>query len=213
MIPVIARITVARIPVTWIPAYWFYHLTLSAFLTGFVSQHSIKQVLVQNSSNRKHLLYSALISSANFIVIGYCVYLFSSYCTASNAYMFPKLGACVVLADVWFYSTHKLLHHPTLFKHIHVIHHQWTSPLPFVAYYSHPIENLISNLGSVIFPLLLVDPSELLLHTWIVFAITQSTIAHAGVLRWPFPTSNHDQHHKKFNGDYGINLFMDKMLE
>ena len=51
--------------------------------------------------------------------------------------------------EFWFYYSHRLIHYPPLYKRIHKIHHEWTSPVAAMAIYCHPLEHVFSNLLSV----------------------------------------------------------------
>jgi fatty acid hydroxylase domain-containing protein 2 len=42
-----------------------------------------------------------------------------------------------ILQDVLFYCCHRLLHHRLIYKHVHKIHHEWTSPIATVTSYAH----------------------------------------------------------------------------
>lgn len=195
----------------WIPAYLFYHLTLSAVLMGTVSKQTLDASLQSNGFGFDKFASSVRWSVFNFLVVGTCVYGYSFFCPNTENQFLLKLLSCILIADIWFYTTHRILHHPRLFKYIHSIHHQWRYPIPFISYYCHPIENLLCNLGSVLVPVMIVGGSTPLLHVWILFTISQSTVAHAGELKI-FPTSKHDRHHKQYNMNYGINLFMDRVI-
>jgi len=46
--------------------------------------------------------------------------------------------------DAYFYWTHRLLHTPWLYKHIHIIHHRSLNPTPWAAYSFHPLEAIIN---------------------------------------------------------------------
>jgi len=52
---------------------------------------------------------------------------------------------CMLLREVTFYYSHRLLHHPILYKWIHKKHHNWISPVAISAAYCHPIEHVVSN--------------------------------------------------------------------
>lgn len=49
---------------------------------------------------------------------------------------------CAVLEDTWHYFFHRLLHHRSIYKHIHKVHHSFQDPFGMVAEYAHPLETL-----------------------------------------------------------------------
>jgi Delta7-sterol 5-desaturase len=125
---------------------------------------------------------------------------------------FPLL---LVWQDVYFYTTHRLLHTRWLFKHVHGVHHRSRQPSPWAAYAFHPIEALINGLVT---PLALcVVP----LHGGVLFAsvlhqIIRNTHGHAAVETMPAgftrhvlgqfftTTTHHHLHHETARGNYGL---------
>ena len=57
-----------------------------------------------------------------------------------------------------FYSAHRLLHVPFMFKHIHWIHHTWPAPIAITCIYAHPVEFLIGNIPIVMVSVCPVAP-------------------------------------------------------
>ena len=51
----------------------------------------------------------------------------------------------ILVEEVLFYYSHRALHHPALYRHIHKRHHEWQTPIAIVAMYCHPLEHLVSN--------------------------------------------------------------------
>lgn len=39
----------------------------------------------------------------------------------------------------------RLFHHPSLYKHFHKQHHEWTAPIGVVSIYAHPLEHMVSD--------------------------------------------------------------------
>jgi lathosterol oxidase len=54
-----------------------------------------------------------------------------------------SLALMLLLHDAWFYWTHRLMHHPKIFRHVHLVHHRSINPSPWAAYSFHPIEAVI----------------------------------------------------------------------
>ncbi|XP_030378254.1 fatty acid hydroxylase domain-containing protein 2 [Scaptodrosophila lebanonensis] len=122
--------------------------------------------------------------------------------------------ACfVVLEEIMFYYSHRLLHHKAIYKYVHKKHHEWTSPVAAMTLYAHPVEHIVANLIPVGFSLALLRSH--IAVAWMVFAlaIMNSMNDHAG---YSFPWSGgsvrfHDYHHAKFNYNYGVTGWLDKL--
>jgi fatty acid hydroxylase domain-containing protein 2 len=41
------------------------------------------------------------------------------------------LAVCIIVDEIGFYYMHRLVHHKSLYKRIHKIHHEWTAPSKF----------------------------------------------------------------------------------
>jgi Delta7-sterol 5-desaturase len=121
----------------------------------------------------------------------------------------------ILLHDAWFFFTHRLMHHPILFKHIHKVHHQSTDPSPFAAFSFHPLEAIVEAGAYIIFSFLF--PVHLFaLLGWQLIQMTLNVIGHLGyeiypkgfnthwLFRWKTPSTHHNMHHSKFNGNYGL---------
>ena len=39
----------------------------------------------------------------------------------------------------------RLLHHRSLYKYIHKVHHEWQAPIAIASSYAHPVENIITT--------------------------------------------------------------------
>lgn len=196
----------------WIPTYFVYHVLLASLADQ-------KLATTQRHPTKTYFLTdSVLVSWGNFLCTGVSVYMYTLNFAYEHdpgpAQLFLQFLVCVGLADWWFYTTHRFLHTPWLFSRLHHIHHRWVEPISHVSYYCHPLENLLSNTGSVLVPLYIMNASTLLIHLWIFASITQSTLAHAGPMKicGVHITSKHDAHHRIHNVEFGINLFMDRLL-
>ncbi|KAK6018772.1 fatty acid hydroxylase family protein [Ostertagia ostertagi] len=57
-----------------------------------------------------------------------------------------QIVVCIFVEEIGFYYSHRLFHHPKIYKHVHKIHHEWTTPVSITSIYCHPIEHAFSNL-------------------------------------------------------------------
>lgn len=121
----------------------------------------------------------------------------------------------LLLHDTYFYWMHRLMHHPRLFKIIHLVHHRSTNPSPWAAYAFHPIEAIIESLIFVIF-LLTIPIHTIHLMLFFIFSLIYNVYGHLGfelyprgfdkhwLGRWINTSVCHNQHHQYFKGNYGL---------
>ncbi|GFT99257.1 fatty acid hydroxylase domain-containing protein 2 [Nephila pilipes] len=151
------------------------------------------------------------------IPVIYTCYILKSYMGYDQEIRLPKIHvfvlhfiAQILSEEVFFYYSHRILHHPRLYKRFHKKHHEWKSPVGVSAIYCHPVEHVLSNvfptfLGSVIFGTHVVS-----LYGWLIFATAYGVIVHSGYHLPLTPTPEfHHYHHLKFNENFGVAGILD----
>jgi len=115
-----------------------------------------------------------------------------------------------LVIDVWFYSTHYLLHSKLLYARIHKFHHRFKAPTAVACVYANPIEFVIGSVGGVVLGPALTRCHPYLAAFWMAYALTATSMTHSG---WRiFGADDHDAHHEFFHFNYGVGLFMDKLM-
>ncbi|ETN69308.1 fatty acid hydroxylase family protein [Necator americanus] len=109
----------------------------------------------------------------------------------------PQVLFCILVEEIGFYYSHRLFHHPKIYKNIHKIHHEWTTPVSITSIYCHPIEHALSNLTPVLLGPTLCGAHVTTLWIWACIAVMSTTFSHSGY-HFPFQPSPeaHDYHHK-----------------
>jgi sterol desaturase/sphingolipid hydroxylase (fatty acid hydroxylase superfamily) len=96
----------------------------------------------------------------------------------------------IVVGEIWFYSLHRMLHLKLFYK-FHKKHHEITSTVGLLALYAHPFDAIVVNMGSIY--------------------ATINTVLHSHSST--ASNSPHQLHHLRFNVNYGLNLFMDRLFK
>lgn len=142
-----------------------------------------------------------------------------------GAWVWVPISAFVYLfvQDTWFYFTHRIMHHRTLFKHTHAGHHRSVQPTPWASFSFDPIEAVSS---AWLLPVMaLVLPIHWATALIILMLMTiNSVFNHAGWEVYParwidgwwgrhiITASHHNLHHTRFTGNYGLYFrFWDKV--
>ncbi|MDZ4796206.1 MAG: sterol desaturase family protein [Bacteroidota bacterium] len=129
-----------------------------------------------------------------------------------------------LMHDTYFYWMHRLMHHPSVFKLVHLIHHKLTNPSPFAAYAFHPLEAIVEAGIFIVF--VFTIPVHLFhLLFFFLFMIIYNVYGHLGwelypkgfskhwLGKWINTSVNHNQHHQYFKGNYGLYfLFWDRVM-
>lgn len=122
------------------------------------------------------------------------------------------LLAFTVVEDALFYWTHRTLHTPALYPHVHKLHHRFTHSVSIAAEATHPVEFVVGNVLPFAAGPLLLGSHLVTLWVWTAFRIGETVTNHSGYdLPWslygllPFQGSAtaHDVHHQKFTRCFG----------
>jgi sterol desaturase/sphingolipid hydroxylase (fatty acid hydroxylase superfamily) len=112
-------------------------------------------------------------------------------------------------ADVVMYTTHRILHLPSLYIY-HKVHHKITEPVGTATFYMHWIDFIFTAILPAVLPGILVSAHEVTMLMWVVLLIFNSVyISHGG---FNISDKLHYYHHNKFTCNYGTGVFMDKLF-
>ena len=129
-------------------------------------------------------------------------------------WFWASLAVTIVVHDAYFYWTHRLMHDPRLFRHVHLRHHRSNNPSPFTAYSFDLAEAGLMVAFFVIWPMIFPIP-------WVanalfgLYQIVRNTLLHCGYELMPArangrpwldfltTTTHHDLHHGQAGYNYG----------
>jgi len=121
-----------------------------------------------------------------------------------------KFPINVILIEVLFYSTHRIMHIGFLYKRYHKKHHEIPIPVSISALYLHPVDFIFSNFFPVVLPPYILNHGVIAFSLWIIFSIFNTVyISHQGQRNL---SEFHDYHHEKTICNYGTELFLDKLM-
>lgn len=139
-------------------------------------------------------------------------------------YFWLAFPLMLIMHDTYFYFTHRLMHHPKLFKLFHLVHHKSTNPSPWAAFAFHPLEAMV-EIGILVVYLFTIPVTKAHLFFFFLFMMVYNVYGHLGwelypknfhrtkLGRWINTSVNHNQHHQYFKGNYGLYfLFWDRLL-
>lgn len=186
-----------------------------------------------DQQNRRDIFWS-LLSSGIFALSGTIMItlwqrgelrIYQDHQTYGRWYFYLSPFLFMVLHDTYFYWTHRWLHHPTVFKKIHKIHHESRIPTAWTAFAFHPVEAFIQ---AAFLPLIfwLLPVHWLILFFFLGAMSVLGVINHLGhefypaFMREKFPfcylvnATHHQLHHHKMNFNLGLYFnFWDLIME
>ncbi|MDJ0798096.1 MAG: sterol desaturase family protein [Calothrix sp. MO_167.B12] len=127
-----------------------------------------------------------------------------------------------VIDDAWFYWIHRLLHHRSIYRYVHAVHHRSIDVTPFSSMSFHVVEGFL--LSAWIFPVSFFIPLYMpALGVFQFWGLFNNIKGHLGYelypanfnrswLRFFTASTHHNMHHSKFKGNYGLHFrFWDKI--
>ena len=139
---------------------------------------------------------------------------------AENPWILAILGACMLMFhELHFFATHRLIHIPFLYKHVHSVHHNSVNPSPWSSLSMHPVEHLIYFSGVLIHFVIPSHPILAIFHLHL--AGFGSVIGHIGFDKIVAGDEKgmdthafaHYLHHKYFEVNYSDGLIpLDKLF-
>lgn len=130
----------------------------------------------------------------------------------------------LLLHDTYFYWLHRLMHHPFLFRVVHLVHHRSTNPSPWAAYAFHPLE-AFAEAGIYVIFLFTLPVTFYHIGFFFLFMIIYNVYGHLGwelyprrfnrhwLGKWINTSVSHNMHHQYFKGNYGLYFtFWDRIM-
>jgi ferredoxin-NADP reductase/sterol desaturase/sphingolipid hydroxylase (fatty acid hydroxylase superfamily) len=209
---------------------WYAGFAFPFFIIFWmVGKRYFKKIRIQETqrANLHHFTHDLGFSASTFLVFAVMdvclLYLESKGYTqiyfGINDYGYLWLGLSffiiLFIDDMFFYWSHRAMHHPRFYKFFHKVHHESTDPSPLTAFAFHPSEAVIEQLMHVVLPFLLPLNFGVIL-AWQIFSMLNNVLAHLGYEIYPkgwvkFPllqfktaSTHHNMHHQLFNGNYAL---------
>lgn len=140
-------------------------------------------------------------------------------------YFFLSIFLMLVIDDTYFYWTHRMLHHPLLYRRVHKVHHYSVDPNPFTTYSFHPAEAAILFFGYRLTPSI-IPVHSVAVDIWLLLTLLNAVVIHLGyeiypcwftkskLTNWKSPSTHHNMHHEKVKGNYAlIFCWWDKLMK
>ncbi|MFK8137699.1 MAG: sterol desaturase family protein [Bdellovibrionales bacterium] len=121
----------------------------------------------------------------------------------------------LLVHDTYFYWSHRMMHHPKLYRTIHGVHHKSLYPSGWASFSFHPIESVIE---AIILPLMLffipIHPTVFIFHlTFMTLTAVSNHLGFELIPKWGkyfglpkyfIAATHHSQHHRYVNYNYGL---------
>ncbi len=144
-----------------------------------------------------------------------CTRLYDHISDYGWAYFILSVFLALVIHDAYFYWTHRLMHHPKLFKAFHLVHHKSTNPSPWAAFAFHPLEAMVE--AGILPVLVFIMPmTRFSVAAFFLISTLINVYGHLGyeiypewliksrLGKWLNTSVSHNMHHKYFNGNYSF---------
>ena len=115
-----------------------------------------------------------------------------------------------LLIDFFFFTCHRIMHIPSIYKWSHKQHHKYKYTVGMEALYLHWFDLYLGNIIPLNIPIVIMP--DLHVYTWMMYMtiiISATVISAHGLMI----TNDHDMHHIHFTNNYGTGLYMDYIFK
>jgi sterol desaturase/sphingolipid hydroxylase (fatty acid hydroxylase superfamily) len=230
--PLIDRLWIALVAIPGASierAFWYFGiagmawLVLHVALARWLASRRIAARLPALPQIRRELLYSLRSLAIYGLVGGFMVFAYLSGWTQIYlriheygwAWFAVSIGLIVLIHDAYFYWTHRLMHHPRLFRLFHRTHHLSTNPSPWAAYAFSPLEAFVqAGIAPLVLFTLPVHP--LAFSVFMIWQISFNVVGHCGFELFPRwfvrsplglvlnTATHHAQHHETNRANFSL---------
>ena len=140
-------------------------------------------------------------------------------------YYFSIIPIMFIIYDLYFYITHRIMHHKKLFNLFHITHHKSKVTSPLTALSMDVLEAII-NQGALVLLFFLFPIHTSHVYIWVLVTISYTIYLHSKIQLFSNKfletkvgklintTKTHSEHHLKFKGNYGYyTLIWDKIFK
>jgi sterol desaturase/sphingolipid hydroxylase (fatty acid hydroxylase superfamily) len=181
----------------------------------------------------KREIFYSMLTIIIFGIVGVIVYflrihgytkIYSDVNQYGWGYFWFSVIALIFLHDTYFYWTHRLMHHPKIFKYVHLVHHKSNNPTPFAAYSFHPLEAIVEA-GIIPLAVFIMPVHNGALFIFITFSFIMNVLGHVGYefyfkgftknpfTWWNNTSTHHNMHHQYVNWNFGLYFnFWDRLM-
>lgn len=201
----------------WLPS--LFYLSLHQMFPRFSAAHKIQPSQPSpSSSETQHCVFVVLRNQLIGLVFQTAlVILFPGYPIPQSLPAPQKLLSdvlsSIVLCELMFFYSHRLLHSKKLYARIHRTHHAFTTPIALSAQYAHPIEFIVSNFLPLHLPRMLLLHDCHIISFWVFSSMVAlvSCSVHSGYALWGIGelAKRHDWHHQRVSVNFGTFWVLD----
>ena len=157
-------------------------------------------------------MYYNLLSNIAWTLVGTTIIYNLPFRILTEYNILVKCGFSLIVAEVWFYHIHIMLHQSQFYSRFHKQHHEFVKPYALTALYGSAFEAVVCNLMAVSLGPVLTQMEPSWLYLWFAGMAINSTLSHSG-LKYGWVDGSHDVHHSKYIYNYGLLGILDKIYQ
>jgi Delta7-sterol 5-desaturase len=131
------------------------------------------------------------------------------------AWLFVSGALYLVIQDTYYYWLHRLMHHRSVFRHVHAGHHRSREPTPFASFSFDWTE---AALNAWLLPALtfVIPIHPIVIGVLLTLMTVLAVLNHAGAEVWPdrfirgpaggwlISATHHSLHHRRYDANFGL---------